>query len=486
MAERNIKILVRDKKALVEGGPVIVCGNSDYTITFDFDDDWSPAGVRTARFVYVRGGQVHHQDVVFEGTTASVPVLSGITSVKVGVFEGDLSTTTPASIRCKESILCGTGKPEDPTPDVYDQIMALFDSLADQGAFGATEEQARQIEANRAGVEALVNGTTPAGNAAKLGGQAPEFFATAESVKAIGGQELLSTPILETALSITIDGDYNFKLGGGAYTADDLPSTNYRLGQATIKVRGGNGTHVNTTVILWGVHNAEGLRRIATNYYTGAAWTGWKTEVTSDDVLNNNVWTELSQGFDLNNAFGKYRTSSAVTISTLLNRPPGLAGNNEITVEWFPANSVNKYGTQVIRQSRANVAYIHLRSYQNYGSKPEDAVWGEWRTVATDADLANCLQLKGGTVGFLYVQGEVKNGYSHLIKNASATVDNGTDLIDVAADNKKARINISAGSNKAYFLGNDGVFKELLHAGNSAATKVQASAPSDTSAVWVW
>lgn len=174
MAERNIKILVRDKKAQVEGGPIIVCGNSDYTITFDFDADWNPAGVRTARFAYVRDGKVQHQDVVFEGITVEVPVLSGITSVKVGVFEGDLYTTTPARINCEGSILCGTGTPEEPTQDVYDQIMALFNGLAADGAFGATESQVRQIEENKANIAKLETGETQAGDAKKLGGQTAE------------------------------------------------------------------------------------------------------------------------------------------------------------------------------------------------------------------------------------------------------------------------------------------------------------------------
>lgn len=121
-----IKINVTNKRAVLVGSPVIVCGNSGYTLEFTFDAEWSAESVRTARFVYVRDGSVQYQDVVFSGTTAQVPVLANIKEVRVGVFAGDLHTSTPALIPCERSIRCGTGAPEDPTPSQYDQIMALL------------------------------------------------------------------------------------------------------------------------------------------------------------------------------------------------------------------------------------------------------------------------------------------------------------------------------------------------------------------------
>lgn len=191
MAE-NIKVFIRERRAQVEGAPVIVCGNSDYTITFDFDSDWSQTGPKTARFVYVKGGEVLHEDKVFQSKTVAVPVLSDVSFVDVGVFAGDLCTTTPARIRCKKSILCGSGEVHEPTPDVYAQIMALFEDMAEQGAFGATEEQAQQIETNRqniaaqaealealrgdvnAEVDRIVSGEQQVGDSKKLGGETAE------------------------------------------------------------------------------------------------------------------------------------------------------------------------------------------------------------------------------------------------------------------------------------------------------------------------
>lgn len=155
MAERNINISITNKKAEVIGTPVIVCGNSDYTATFAFDDEWNLTGPRTARFVYVKDGKVQHTDVVFPGNVVAVPILENVDFVDVGVFAGNLCTTTPARVRCKKSILCGSGTPQDPTPDVYSQIMELFNEMAEAGAFGATEAQAQQIEKNKQNIAQL-------------------------------------------------------------------------------------------------------------------------------------------------------------------------------------------------------------------------------------------------------------------------------------------------------------------------------------------
>lgn len=125
-----INIRVRRKRA---SNPVarIVCGNSDYKIAFHFDDEWDAYDTKTARFVY--NGQI--ADVVFTGDVCDVPVITNATMCAVGVFAGDLHTTTPAMIACDKSILCSTGTPAQPTPDVYAQIMELLNNVggSDEG-----------------------------------------------------------------------------------------------------------------------------------------------------------------------------------------------------------------------------------------------------------------------------------------------------------------------------------------------------------------
>ena len=130
----NINITVKNKVARADRA-IIVCDNSDYTAVFDFDDEWSAYETKTARFVY--GGK--YTDVVFSGNECPVPVIQDTRAVTVGVFAGDLHTTTPAYFACVPSILCGGGVPADPTPDVYAQIMELLNNIADGGKPATTE-----------------------------------------------------------------------------------------------------------------------------------------------------------------------------------------------------------------------------------------------------------------------------------------------------------------------------------------------------------
>lgn len=117
----NIQINIKDKVARGDG-TIIICDNSDYIAHFDFDAEWSAYDTKTARFVY--GGK--YTDVVFSGNECAVPVMQDTRAVTVGVFAGDLHTTTPAYFACVPSILCGGGVPADPAPDVYNQLMEML------------------------------------------------------------------------------------------------------------------------------------------------------------------------------------------------------------------------------------------------------------------------------------------------------------------------------------------------------------------------
>ena len=126
----KISITIANKIATADNPPTIVCGNSDYTIAFNFDSAWNEYALKTARFSYVVCGSLkRYIDVVFSGNECSVPVLYDIDSVNVGVYAGDLHTTTPAVIPCERSILCGGGVHDEPTEDVYHQIMEALKAL---------------------------------------------------------------------------------------------------------------------------------------------------------------------------------------------------------------------------------------------------------------------------------------------------------------------------------------------------------------------
>jgi hypothetical protein len=104
----NINITVAEKIATnTTPGVVIVCGNSDYMVTFDLDEEWAAETNRVARFLYYKDGLSLYQDVAFTGNTVNVPTLYGVAYVLVGVYAGSLRTTTPAKVLCDRSILCG-------------------------------------------------------------------------------------------------------------------------------------------------------------------------------------------------------------------------------------------------------------------------------------------------------------------------------------------------------------------------------------------
>ena len=130
----ELKITIRDKVATGDGSR-IVCGNSDYKAVFSFDEEWAAYDVKTARFVYPGAG--NYIDVVFDGDTCPVPVLHGTIGIKVGVFAGELHTTTSAWFDCEKSILCSGGLPADPLPDVYAQVMELIKGINDPEAIAA-------------------------------------------------------------------------------------------------------------------------------------------------------------------------------------------------------------------------------------------------------------------------------------------------------------------------------------------------------------
>ena len=109
---KEIGVVVTEKIATVNGTPLIVCDNSDYTIKFTFDTEWAKADNKIARFSFLKNGLNRYIDVPIENDTCNVPILSDIEAVAVGAYAGNLQTTTGAVIKCKKSILSG-GYKED-------------------------------------------------------------------------------------------------------------------------------------------------------------------------------------------------------------------------------------------------------------------------------------------------------------------------------------------------------------------------------------
>lgn len=103
---KTLHIIVANKVAsYLQRDGYIVCGNSDYQIEFSFDSEWDAYARKTARFIW--NGK--YKDVEFSGTICPVPVISNSNGLEVGVYAGDISTSTSALISCKKSIRCNSG-----------------------------------------------------------------------------------------------------------------------------------------------------------------------------------------------------------------------------------------------------------------------------------------------------------------------------------------------------------------------------------------
>ena len=121
---KQIAIDIKDKVAiLADKEQFLVCGNNDYEVVFNFDSDWDGINVKTALFVFGDNPIA----VPFEGNTCEGVAIENSTICAIGVFAGDLKTSTGASIRCIPSVRDMGGVPTPPTPEVYDKIMEMLD-----------------------------------------------------------------------------------------------------------------------------------------------------------------------------------------------------------------------------------------------------------------------------------------------------------------------------------------------------------------------
>ena len=132
---KQLHIKVRGKIATLESKNFeLVGGNNDYSVVFDFDEPWQAETTKTAIFTF------GHYPVfkVFDGNICDGVVITDATACYIGVFAGNLITTTPALIKdIRLSISdVSNGTPAPPEEDVYNQIMALINKYISQGGGG--------------------------------------------------------------------------------------------------------------------------------------------------------------------------------------------------------------------------------------------------------------------------------------------------------------------------------------------------------------
>lgn len=124
---KTIQIKVTDKVAtLVDPSQFIVCGNNDYEVEFLFDEQWAKHRFKTVLFVY--------EDTcvkrVIDGNVCAGVALAETSAVGIGVFSGDIITTTPAFVDCRISAtdIAKDKTPVAPSEDVYNQIIETLNA----------------------------------------------------------------------------------------------------------------------------------------------------------------------------------------------------------------------------------------------------------------------------------------------------------------------------------------------------------------------
>lgn len=123
-----IEVDVSNKIAQVRDKTIAgVCGNSDYVVHFNFDDEWNAYENKTARFKW--GGTF--TDVVFTGNECPMPIIYDTNTLEIGVYAGELHTTTAAVLYMKKSVLCGNASESKESQEIKDNMNKILAEKVD-------------------------------------------------------------------------------------------------------------------------------------------------------------------------------------------------------------------------------------------------------------------------------------------------------------------------------------------------------------------
>ena len=184
---REMELTVKVRKKVAQGcGRRIVCANSDYTVRFDLDEEWSGYAAKTMRVDYGNGT---YTDVVFTGETAALPVIRGRRMIRIGLYAGNIHTTTPAAYECEESISDAGGIPAAPEADVYAQLTELLESGKIKGEKGDTGARGPQGEKGDTGATGPHGATGPRGPQGETGAAFTYDMFTAAQLAALKGEK---------------------------------------------------------------------------------------------------------------------------------------------------------------------------------------------------------------------------------------------------------------------------------------------------------
>ena len=123
----TINVAVNKRQLTTDAEPIIRW-NTGYMVNFTFDEEWEDD--KTIKIVNDKGQVIDEK--IFTGNSVELPKIANTRYISIGVYAGDLKSTTPLTIGCKESILDYDGPPSPPTEDVYNQMMSALDNKAEK------------------------------------------------------------------------------------------------------------------------------------------------------------------------------------------------------------------------------------------------------------------------------------------------------------------------------------------------------------------
>lgn len=223
MAHTIIKVKCTDQTLEITEAPVVASGGfNEDKILFEFCPLWD-GFTKTATF-YVTKEDVYTSEVDFENTCV-VPheVLENPGNIFFGVFgvKGDGTTRTSEVIKYKivQGAITADTKPSDPTPDIYEQILARLNNITTGGVTvdSVLSDTSTNPIQNKAVSAALKNKVESKTLEAHTVGTENPHAVTAEQTGAL--------PIQGGIMTGAINMDGNSLVGLPHPTTDDEPAT---------------------------------------------------------------------------------------------------------------------------------------------------------------------------------------------------------------------------------------------------------------------
>ena len=117
------------------------------------------------------------------------------------------------------------------------------------------------------------------------------------------------------------------------------------------------------------------------------------------------------------------------------------------------------------------LASINLSEASTVGYNNADSGLNAQNMQGAIDELAEGVENSVSKTGDSMIEGSLhirsaNNGYGTFSKNNSATVDYGTQMMDIASNGKTAKVNVSAALNLFTFVDNEGNIRDVFHEGN--------------------